>query len=112
MKNKEGFAAMGVKNPMALMSKIKNGETIELPDGSFIYPSDVVGPPKLGRKIVILGDTSNPSSLFPLLSRSSFLFYLFYLFFLIIFIYFYPFSLIIPQYYHLYYFYFKFIPNN
>jgi ribonuclease Z len=53
----------GIKNPMALMGDLKNGKEINLPDGSVIKPSDVVGPPKLGRKLVILGDTSNSESL-------------------------------------------------
>ena len=63
MKNKAALAERGIKNPMALMGQIKAGKTVELPDGTKITPSDVVGPPKKGRKLVILGDTSNSDSL-------------------------------------------------
>lgn len=63
MKNKAGLAERGIKNPMMLMKDIKEGKTIDLPDGTKISPADVVGPEKKGRKIVILGDTSESSSL-------------------------------------------------
>lgn len=63
MKNKEALISKGIKNPMSLMGQIKAGKTIELPDGSSISPSDVIGPPKRGRKLVILGDTSNSDRL-------------------------------------------------
>jgi len=63
MKHKAEFAKLGIKQPMALMKDLKEGKVVKLPDGTTINPSDVVGPSKPGRKIVILGDTSNSDSL-------------------------------------------------
>jgi ribonuclease Z len=50
------------KLPRSTLSLIQNGQTITLPDGEKLLPP----PPRPGRKIVILGDTSNPSKLIPL----------------------------------------------
>jgi len=45
------------KSPMTLMSRLQRGESVELADGSILH-----GPPRRpGRKIVILGDTYDPS---------------------------------------------------
>jgi len=63
LKHKAAFQAQGVKNPMMFMADLKNGKSVALPDGSQINPDDVVGPPKIGRKLVILGDTSDSQSL-------------------------------------------------
>lgn len=63
MKNKEALAKTGVKNPMALMARIKSGEVLTMPDGSVIDPSTAIGRSKLGRKVVILGDTSNSDAM-------------------------------------------------
>lgn len=60
---REALIARGVANPLSLMSKIKNGETIELPDGTLLRPADCVSAPRPGRKLVILGDTSDSWSL-------------------------------------------------
>ncbi len=38
-------------------SRLQQGEEIELPDGSIVKPSQVMGPPRPGRKIVYSGDT-------------------------------------------------------
>ncbi|GLJ24619.1 hypothetical protein SUGI_0470820 [Cryptomeria japonica] len=41
---------------------LQQGQSVFV-DGKQIKPSDVLGPPRRGRKVVILGDTYNPSSL-------------------------------------------------
>jgi len=48
--------------PRSTLSQIQNGETITLPTGEQLHPPS----PRLGRKIVILGDTSDASALIPL----------------------------------------------
>jgi ribonuclease Z len=40
-----------------LWGKIHKGETITLPDGRRVAPSELVGPPRAGRRVVISGDT-------------------------------------------------------
>jgi ribonuclease Z len=40
-----------------LWGQIHRGEAIALPDGRTIAPSDLVGPPRPGRRVVITGDT-------------------------------------------------------
>ncbi|GJJ07087.1 hypothetical protein Clacol_001286 [Clathrus columnatus] len=45
------------KAPMSLLSKLQAGEMVTLPDGTIMEPP----PRKPGRKIVILGDTYDPS---------------------------------------------------
>lgn len=47
---------LGVK-PGPLYKKLKNGETIELPDGRILNGQDFLGAPKKGRIVAILGDT-------------------------------------------------------
>lgn len=46
--------------------ELKMGRDVVLANGNIIRSQDVVGPPQKGRKIVILGDTSDPHSLVPL----------------------------------------------
>ena len=40
-----------------LWSKLQSGQEITLPEGKVVKPSDVMGPPRAGRKIVYTGDT-------------------------------------------------------
>lgn len=50
------------KTPMSIMSKLQQGESVTLNDGTILQ-----GPPRRpGRKIVILGDTHDPSPIIPL----------------------------------------------
>jgi ribonuclease Z len=48
--------------PISTLSQIQNGTTVTLPTGEILHPPL----PRAGRKIVILGDTSDPSRLIPL----------------------------------------------
>lgn len=54
--------SLGLK-PGPLLSKLKEGESVGLPDGRVVKPSDVIGPPIKGRKIVYVGDTSPSAEL-------------------------------------------------
>ena len=44
-----------------LYRQLQSGDEVRLPDGRVIAPSAVVDPPRPGRVIVLLGDTSDPS---------------------------------------------------
>jgi len=66
-RNKAELAAQGVKNPMSLLSKIQKGERVTLPDGSVLEPPGL----RPGRKIVILGDTHDPSAISELAKGAS-----------------------------------------
>jgi len=66
-KNKEGLQKQGVKNPMALLAKVKGGEKVSLPDGTELDPANFVGPERPGKKVAILGDTHDPWSMRDLL---------------------------------------------
>jgi len=52
---------MGIK-PGPIYGKLKKGENVEFMDQT-LNPQDFLGPSKLGRKIVILGDTHDTSDL-------------------------------------------------
>lgn len=44
-----------------LYGKLKNGESIILENGTIVEPKECIGPERPGRKVVILGDTHDPS---------------------------------------------------
>jgi ribonuclease Z len=48
--------ALGVPEGQ-LWSKLQHGDKIKLPDGRLVKPEEVLGPQRLGRKIVYTGDT-------------------------------------------------------
>ncbi|MCD6324948.1 ribonuclease Z [Candidatus Bathyarchaeota archaeon] len=54
--NPERAISLGVpRGP--LWSRLQRGEDVKLPDGRIVKPRDVLGPPRMGRKIVHVGDT-------------------------------------------------------
>ena len=48
--------------PGPLYGKIKNGESVVLENGTVVTPEECVGPERPGRKVVILGDTYDPTN--------------------------------------------------
>jgi ribonuclease Z len=40
-----------------LFGRLQSGETVQLDDGTTVKPESVLGPPRLGRKVVLAGDT-------------------------------------------------------
>lgn len=54
----EHLKELGVP-PGPLYARIKKGEAITLPSGETLDPLGVLGPPKRGRRVTILGDTSD-----------------------------------------------------
>jgi ribonuclease Z len=53
---------MGLK-PGTICAQLKNGQSIQLENGTIIHPDQVMTHPRKGRKLVILGDNSDASSL-------------------------------------------------
>lgn len=45
--------------PGPLFAKLKNGEAIELPNGTLVQPEDVLGPPEVGSAFIIVECSSN-----------------------------------------------------
>ncbi|KAI8621560.1 beta-lactamase-like protein [Chytriomyces sp. MP71] len=54
--------ALGLKNPLVLLQKLKLGETLTMPDGAVLDPANLVEPARRGRRLLILGDTSDALS--------------------------------------------------
>ncbi|CAF5106868.1 unnamed protein product [Rotaria sp. Silwood1] len=54
----------GIK-PGPFCSRLKLGETVTLDDGRILSPTDYVGPSRIGRRLVILGDCSDASNVIP-----------------------------------------------
>lgn len=59
------LAVHGLK-PGPLFGRLKRGESIELEDGVVVHPADVLGSPKPGKVITILGDTRSAPNVVPL----------------------------------------------
>ena len=61
-KNYAALKEAGMKAPMKVMAMIKDlppGESFTFPDGTVVQQSDVVEPPRRGRKVCICGDTAD-----------------------------------------------------
>lgn len=56
-RNKAALVQSGIQKPMSLLAKLQGGETVALPDGTVLEPP----PRRPGRKVVVLGDTYDPS---------------------------------------------------
>lgn len=68
-KNKDGLRQAGMKDPNMVYKLLKNlkiNETYTLPDGTQLSGSDILDPPRPGRKIVIMGDTCTGEHMIPL----------------------------------------------
>ncbi|RHY23227.1 hypothetical protein DYB25_007233 [Aphanomyces astaci] len=52
-------AALGLKNPLSLLPRLKRGESLVMPDGTVMSPELCLASPRPGRVVLILGDTSN-----------------------------------------------------
>lgn len=61
--------ALGIP-PGPLYAKLKKGETVVSSDGIKVSSAEVVGPCRRGRKVVILGDTCDSSSMIPITNEA------------------------------------------
>lgn len=66
-RNKGALKLQGVEKPKTLLCKLKEGITLEMPDGTMIHPPDKVK----GQKLTILGDTYDPSNIIPFAMNSN-----------------------------------------
>eukprot|EP00906_Rhabdomonas_costata_P032568 RCo045876 len=64
MMNAENLKKLGVRGP--LCSQLKAGESVTLPNGRVVHPSEVMTPSQKGRRFVILGDTFDSERMVPL----------------------------------------------
>ena len=63
--NIQKLKEFGLK-PGPIFSQIKAGKTVQMDNGTVITPEEVMGPPKEGRKVAILGDTKDSSEMMPI----------------------------------------------
>lgn len=59
--HRTSLATQGIKNPMTLLAQLQKGQVVTLPDGSNLHPPT----PRRGRKVVVLGDTKDATSIIP-----------------------------------------------
>jgi ribonuclease Z len=57
---------------------LKKGENVLLPSGKILFASEVTGPPALGRKVAIFGDTADSSKMFDIAKNCDVSFQLFF----------------------------------
>lgn len=61
-RNFEALKTSGIRDPnkvLAIIKELPIGSSYTFPDGSVVQQSDVVAPPREGRKVVICGDTTD-----------------------------------------------------
>ncbi|MET3544237.1 ribonuclease Z [Paenibacillus favisporus] len=66
------MAEYGLK-PGPIYGRLKRGESIDLGDGRVLTPADVLGAPKKGRVVTILGDTRPCANVLPLAEQADLL---------------------------------------
>lgn len=66
------MAEYGLK-PGPIYGRLKRGESIDLEDGRVLTPADVLGAPKKGRVVTILGDTRPCANVLPLAEQADLL---------------------------------------
>jgi len=75
-RNFEALKEGGVRDPMKLMEGLKRmgrDEEMTFPDGTVVRGRDVVEEERKGRKVVILGDTNDPSPILPIARKADIL---------------------------------------
>jgi ribonuclease Z len=56
-----------LKTPLMLLNNLKAGEEVILPDGTRMHPRDYLEPEKIGRRVMICGDTYDATNMISLL---------------------------------------------